>query len=645
MTSPSETSSTITEPTLAAQAITPDAKVPLSQQQQQQQQSLQPSPTHISDSRQAPLAHRSAHYHHPYPAGPHFSRPMPPPRPYDHYYEYPPTHRYAVPPSHPRAYEDPRASPLREVPLTASNPIAPAGLDPFRTGGCTCKKSRCLKLYCQCFSLSTTCGAKCKCQTCHNTPLHAEAIEQSRKTILERNPSAFDDKFRGMPQATAYRGPPLSVHPPAPPTWTRSYAAPPPPPPTYVTPSMSVAASPSSLAAPATPAPRPRVNKYGCKCRKSFCLKKYCECFQNSTSCGLHCKCVNCKNLPKDQGSPPPSTPAVPASLASSPRSVSVEEAPPSKTAVTPDTEAKQAGEGNDKEDRMAIMAAVAMTELFSTKESSGRVSLSSAPVKTDTAESDSQEAATATPPKRKLEDQHNVIEQSPSTETPPAKKARSVDVSPSAGPIPAAESRNPSPVSVMTPQQPVVHRQYSHPPYIHQPRPPPSAVHRGMPRHPVPPYSHHRPYPSTYYSTPPPPPPHSRYAGHHPTRPVPRAYPTSYEEVTKSSGLPKSLSFRKICSKCGKTRGEHGELGFGNKCVFEECGKCGAGIQMHRKVNCPMGILCRLTVEEGATPGAALAYERKIRELAARAELQKTLLEDKRERVERLAAQFVTTN
>lgn len=50
------------------------------------------------------------------------------------------------------------------------------------------------------------------------------------------------------------------------------------------------------------------------------------------------------------------------------------------------------------------------------------------------------------------------------------------------------------------------------------------------------------------------------------------------------------------------------------------------------------MGILCRLTVEEGATPGAAENYERKIRDLAARAELQKTLMEDKRERAERLA-------
>ena len=58
----------------------------------------------------------------------------------------------------------------------------------------------------------------------------------------------------------------------------------------------------------------------------------------------------------------------------------------------------------------------------------------------------------------------------------------------------------------------------------------------------------------------------------------------------------------------------------------------------MHVKAGSPMGILCRLTVEEGATAGASASYERKIRDLAARAELQKTLQDDKRERAERLA-------
>jgi hypothetical protein len=94
----------------------------------------------------------------------------------------------------------------------------------------------------------------------------------------------------------------------------------------------------------------------------------------------------------------------------------------------------------------------------------------------------------------------------------------------------------------------------------------------------------------------------------------------------TTGGGLPKSLSFRKICSKCGKTRGEHGELGFGHRCVYQDCGKCGAGVQTHIVHGIPMGILCTLTEKQGATPGAAAKYNRKIHDLAIRAELQQRL-------------------
>ena len=46
----------------------------------------------------------------------------------------------------------------------------------------------------------------------------------------------------------------------------------------------------------------------GCKCRKSHCLKHYCECFHNGLKCGPHCKCVRkkCENgngKPKKEGS------------------------------------------------------------------------------------------------------------------------------------------------------------------------------------------------------------------------------------------------------------------------------------------------------------------------------------------------------
>ena len=132
---------------------------------------------------------------------------------------------------------------------TSPSQIESSHREEVTTMGCTCKKTKCLKLYCQCFAVKIYCGTNCRCLICHNTIKYEKERKDAIRAILMRNPAAFDTKFKKDKQT--------------------------------IVPDRVLA------------------HKLGCKCRKSNCMKKYCECYAGNVKCSANCRCVGCKNMPR----------------------------------------------------------------------------------------------------------------------------------------------------------------------------------------------------------------------------------------------------------------------------------------------------------------------------------------------------------
>ncbi|KAK4587398.1 hypothetical protein RGQ29_024201 [Quercus rubra] len=134
---------------------------------------------------------------------------------------------------------------------------------------CNCKKSKCLKLYCECFAAGVYCIEPCSCQDCFNKPIHEDTVLATRKQIESRNPLAFAPKvIRNSDSVT-------------------------------------------EIGDESSKTPASARHKRGCNCKKSNCLKKYCECYQGGVGCSIGCRCEGCKNaFGRKDGSAPIGTEA-----------------------------------------------------------------------------------------------------------------------------------------------------------------------------------------------------------------------------------------------------------------------------------------------------------------------------------------------
>lgn len=115
--------------------------------------------------------------------------------------------------------------------------------------GCSCPRSNCIKLYCDCFKAGRRCSGICACVKCKNTEAETrpdgERI-QAIKNTLARNPRAF--------------------------TGGKKEASP---------------RNPGDIV---------------CNCVKSKCLKLYCDCFQSGQFCNDACACNSCFNTKEESG-------------------------------------------------------------------------------------------------------------------------------------------------------------------------------------------------------------------------------------------------------------------------------------------------------------------------------------------------------
>lgn len=142
-----------------------------------------------------------------------------------------------------------------------------------RRRGCNCKKSSCLKLYCECFAASGRCSERCQCVGCKNQSHNQQEIAQAIQAIEKRTQKAFRPS---LPAARA------SETEPAPEPASRVPVS------SSTTPATFPAERKAAMAMAGT-SPRPI-----CACSDGKCSGD-CPCLALFGACSPHCQCKGCQ--------------------------------------------------------------------------------------------------------------------------------------------------------------------------------------------------------------------------------------------------------------------------------------------------------------------------------------------------------------
>ena len=127
----------------------------------------------------------------------------------------------------------------KKMSIDLDDDITNSNLSNKKCIGCNCKNSGCLKRYCECFSRMKYCDANCQCKNCLNNIKNEKERNEAIRIYLIKSPVSFKKINMDL-------------------------------------------------------------NNVTCNCKKSNCLKNYCECKRNHERCDKNCECEDCRNFIKN---------------------------------------------------------------------------------------------------------------------------------------------------------------------------------------------------------------------------------------------------------------------------------------------------------------------------------------------------------